>query len=100
MSLTPKDVATIAHLARLKPGPEQSASLLAALNEFFDNHVAPMGAVDTSGVEPLSTPLAAVQAMPLRLREDAVTESDRREDNQRSAPAVQEGLYLVPKVIE
>jgi aspartyl-tRNA(Asn)/glutamyl-tRNA(Gln) amidotransferase subunit C len=100
MSLTPKDVATIAHLARLQPEPEQSAALLATLNEFFDNHVAPMGAVDTSGVEPLYTPLAAVQAMPLRLRDDAVTESDRRADNQRSAPAVQEGLYLVPKVIE
>jgi aspartyl-tRNA(Asn)/glutamyl-tRNA(Gln) amidotransferase subunit C len=103
MSLTPKDVATIAHLARLKPGPEQSAGLLATLNEFFDHHVAPMGAVDTSGVEPLYTPLAAVQAVPLRLRDDAVTEPAdpaRREASQRSAPAVQDGLYLVPKVIE
>jgi aspartyl-tRNA(Asn)/glutamyl-tRNA(Gln) amidotransferase subunit C len=103
MSLTPTEVAKIAHLARLQPSPEQSAALLATLNEFFDHHVAPMGAADTSGVEPLYTPLAAVQAMPLRLRDDAVTESAdpaRREANQRSAPAVQEGLYLVPKVIE
>jgi aspartyl-tRNA(Asn)/glutamyl-tRNA(Gln) amidotransferase subunit C len=100
MSLTPDDVARLAHLARLRPTPEQSASLLSTLNDFFDNHVARMSAVNTTGVEPLYTPLAAVQAVSLRLRDDLVTESDQRSANQASAPAVQEGLYLVPRVIE
>jgi aspartyl-tRNA(Asn)/glutamyl-tRNA(Gln) amidotransferase subunit C len=59
-----------------------------------------MSAVDTSGVEPLYTPLSAVQAVALRLRDDAVTERDERSANQRSAPAVEDGLFLVPKVIE
>ena len=59
-----------------------------------------MSAVDTSGVEPLYTPLSAVQAVSLRLREDRVTEADRREANQRSAPMVEDGLFLVPRVIE
>jgi len=58
-----------------------------------------MSAVDTTGVEPLYTPLSAVQEVHLRLREDAVTETDHRELNQRSAPAVEDGLFLVPKVI-
>ena len=55
-----------------------------------------MNAVDTSGVTPMAHPLDAVQ----RLREDAVTESDQREHFQQVAPAVEAGLYLVPKVIE
>ncbi|MCE2915795.1 MAG: Asp-tRNA(Asn)/Glu-tRNA(Gln) amidotransferase subunit GatC [Rubrivivax sp.] len=100
MSLTPSEVARLAHLARLQPTPAEQQALLATLNGFFDHHVAPMGAVDTTGVEPLYTPLAAVQAMPLRLREDAVTEVVDRNANQASAPAVQDGLYLVPRVIE
>jgi aspartyl-tRNA(Asn)/glutamyl-tRNA(Gln) amidotransferase subunit C len=59
-----------------------------------------MGAVDTRGVEPLYTPLSAVQAVALRLREDRVTETDERAANQQSAPSVEDGLFLVPKVIE
>jgi aspartyl-tRNA(Asn)/glutamyl-tRNA(Gln) amidotransferase subunit C len=59
-----------------------------------------MRAVDTTGVAPLYTPLSAVQEVALRLREDAVTETVDREANQRSAPAVENGLFLVPKVIE
>ena len=59
-----------------------------------------MSAVDTSGVEPLYTPLSAVQEMSLRLRKDVVTELDERDLNQRSAPALADGLYLVPKVME
>jgi aspartyl-tRNA(Asn)/glutamyl-tRNA(Gln) amidotransferase subunit C len=59
-----------------------------------------MRAVDTSGVEPLSHPVAAVQDVALRLREDVASEPDNREANQRSAPAVERGLFLVPKVIE
>ena len=56
--------------------------------------------VDTRGVEPLYTPLSALSEVALRLRDDAVTEGDERERNQRSAPQVEDGLYLVPRVIE
>lgn len=59
-----------------------------------------MSAVDTAGVEPLYTPLSAVWQVALRLRDDVVTELNQRELNQRSAPAVEDGLFLVPKVIE
>ncbi len=59
-----------------------------------------MQAVDTRGVEPLTTPLAAIATVALRFRDDAVTEADRRADFQASAPSVEDGLYLVPKVIE
>jgi aspartyl-tRNA(Asn)/glutamyl-tRNA(Gln) amidotransferase subunit C len=69
------------------------------LNEFFDI-VEKMRAVDTSGVEPLYTPLSAIEDVTLRLREDAVTEPDHREANMANAPAQDEGLFLVPKVIE
>ncbi|MBN8505132.1 MAG: Asp-tRNA(Asn)/Glu-tRNA(Gln) amidotransferase subunit GatC [Burkholderiales bacterium] len=99
MALTLDDVARLAKLARLAPSPAQQATLLSQLNGFFE-HVEAMRAVDTRGVAPLYTPLSAVQEVQLRLREDAVTEVDQRELNQRSAPSVEDGLYLVPKVIE
>mgnify|MGYP003347540228 CR=1 FL=1 len=54
----------------------------------------------TAGIEPLYTPLSAIQQVQLRLREDVVTESNQRELNQQSAPAVEDGLFLVPKVSE
>jgi aspartyl-tRNA(Asn)/glutamyl-tRNA(Gln) amidotransferase subunit C len=99
MALTPQDVSRIAHLARLDLSGAEPAQMLAQLNGFF-GIVEQMGAVDTRGVEPLYTPLSAVQAVVLRLRDDVVTEPDQREANQRSAPAVEDGLFLVPKVIE
>lgn len=99
MALTPQDVSRIAHLARLELSPEESAQMLSQLNGFF-NIVEQMSAVNTRGVDPLYTPLSAVQAVSLRLRDDAVTESDQRTRNQASAPAVEDGLFLVPKVIE
>jgi len=99
MALTAQDVARIAHLARLQLTDAEQAAMLAQLNDFFAI-VERMGVVDTRGVEPLYTPLSAVQEMSLRLRLDQVTEADDRAANQRSAPAVAEGLYLVPKVIE
>ena len=98
MPLTPEDVSRIAHLARLELEPAEAAAMLAQLNGFF-RIVGQMSAVDTSGVEPLYTPLSAVQDVHLRLREDAVTETDQRTLNQRSAPAVEDGLFLVPQVI-
>jgi aspartyl-tRNA(Asn)/glutamyl-tRNA(Gln) amidotransferase subunit C len=99
MALTPEDVARIAHLARLEFQPEQQAAMLTQLNAFF-SIVELMSAVDTSGVEPLHTPLSAISEVRLRLRNDVVTESDQRELNQRSAPAVEDGLFLVPRVVE
>jgi aspartyl-tRNA(Asn)/glutamyl-tRNA(Gln) amidotransferase subunit C len=99
MALTSQDVQRIAHLARLELTDDQSKELLGQLNGFFAI-VEQMRAVDTAGVPPLYTPLSAVQAVTLRLREDVVTEGDDRQANQRSAPCVEEGLFLVPKVIE
>jgi aspartyl-tRNA(Asn)/glutamyl-tRNA(Gln) amidotransferase subunit C len=99
MALTSDDVSRIAHLARLELQPGEQSAMLAQLNGFF-SIVEQMSAVDTSGVEPLYTPLSAVTDVALRLREDLVTEADQRQLNQRSAPAVEDGLFLVPKVIE
>jgi aspartyl-tRNA(Asn)/glutamyl-tRNA(Gln) amidotransferase subunit C len=99
MALTPEDVSRIAHLARLELSPAEQAAMLSQLGDFF-RIVEQMSAVDTGGVEPLYTPLSAVQAVALRLREDRVTEGDERAANQTSAPAVEDGLFLVPKVIE
>lgn len=99
MALTPQDVSRIADLARLALSAPEREQMLTQLNDFFCI-VEQMGAVDTRGVEPLYTPLSAVQRVPLRLREDAVTEADQRSANQVSAPALQDGLFLVPKVIE
>ena len=99
MALTPQDVSRIAHLARLDLSPQEQPLMLAQLNDFF-KVVEQMRAVDTSGVEPLFTPLSAVEHVQLRLRDDVVTEGDQRAANQLSAPAVEDGLFLVPKVIE
>ena len=98
MALTPQEVSRIAQLARLELQPAEAGAMLTQLNNFF-RVVEQMSAVDTSGVEPLYTPLSAVQQVGLRLRDDVVTESDHRSANQRSAPAVEDGLFLVPKVI-
>ena len=99
MALSPQDVSRIAHLARLELTPEEQAAMLGQLNGFF-RIVEQMSAVDTRGIEPLYTPLSAVHAVALRLREDVVTEADQRELNQASAPVVEDGLFLVPKVME
>jgi aspartyl-tRNA(Asn)/glutamyl-tRNA(Gln) amidotransferase subunit C len=99
MLLTPDDVTRIAQLARLDLSNAERAAMLDQLNGFF-GIVEQMSAVDTSGVEPLYTPLSAVQSVRLRLRDDVVTESDQRALNQASAPVVEDGLYLVPKVVE
>ena len=99
MALSSQDVSRIAHLARLELAPDEQAVLLSQLGGFF-SIVEQMSAVDTRGVEPLYTPLSAVQQVALRLRDDKVTELDQRTLNQRSAPAVEDGLFLVPKVME
>jgi aspartyl-tRNA(Asn)/glutamyl-tRNA(Gln) amidotransferase subunit C len=99
MSLTSADIARIANLARLELKPEESERMLTQINGFFDL-VGQMRAVDTTGVEPLAHPMATIQDVVLRLREDLVSEPNNREANQRNAPAVENGLFLVPKVIE
>jgi aspartyl-tRNA(Asn)/glutamyl-tRNA(Gln) amidotransferase subunit C len=99
MALTPLDVERIAQLARLQLQPDEAAAMLQQLNGFF-TIVERMSAVDTAGVEPLYTPLSALGDVHLRLRDDAVTEPIDRAANQVSAPAVRDGLYLVPRVIE
>ena len=99
MALTPQDIARIAQLARLELQPHESERMLAQINGFF-SIVEAMRAVDTSGVEPLPHPVAAIEDVQLRLREDVASETDQRDANQRSAPAVERGLFLVPKVIE
>ncbi len=99
MALTSQDIGRIAHLARLELSPNESERMLTQLNGFFDI-VEKMRAVDTSGIEPLAHPVAAIQDIALRLRDDVASEPDQREANQKSAPAVERGLFLVPKVIE
>ena len=99
MALTPQDISRIANLARLELSAEESERMLTQINGFFDV-VEQMRAVDTTGVEPLAHPVASIQDVALRLRDDAVSEPNQREANQQSAPAVERGLFLVPKVIE
>lgn len=99
MSLSAQDIQRIAHLARLELRPDESERMLTQINGFFDI-VEKMRAVDTAGVEPLTHPVAAIQDVALRLREDVASEPNQREANQQSAPAVERGLFLVPKVIE
>ncbi|WP_350295507.1 Asp-tRNA(Asn)/Glu-tRNA(Gln) amidotransferase subunit GatC [Limnohabitans sp. Rim8] len=99
MSLTSQDIDRIANLARLDLQPEERERMLAQINGFF-GIVEAMQAVDTTGIEPMAHPVAAIQDITLRLRPDVASEPNQREANQRSAPAVERGLFLVPKVIE
>jgi aspartyl-tRNA(Asn)/glutamyl-tRNA(Gln) amidotransferase subunit C len=99
MSLTSQDIDRIANLARLELQPTEADHMREQINGFF-SIVEAMQAVDTTGVQPLAHPVAAIQDVQLRLREDVVSEPNNREANQQSAPAVERGLFLVPKVIE
>jgi aspartyl-tRNA(Asn)/glutamyl-tRNA(Gln) amidotransferase subunit C len=95
MSLTPDDVRRLARLARIGIEAEESHAVLEALNRVL-GLVDEMRAVDTQGVEPMAHAMDLVQ----RLRADEVREKDQRAAYQSVAPAVEDGLYLVPKVIE
>ena len=100
MSLTLSDVERIAKLAQLDMDAAHAEKALAELNSIFAL-AEQMQVVDTTGVEPLAHPLAAVLGkLPLRLRADDVTEENHREAYQAGAPKTQDGLYLVPKVID
>lgn len=99
MSLTSTDIARIANLARLELAPAESERLQSQMNDFF-SVVEAMRAVDTQGITPLAHPVVALSDFALRLRDDTVSEPNQRAANQKSAPAVEHGLFLVPKVIE
>ena len=89
------EVEKIAHLARIDIDPADVADYGRNLGDILD-FVARMDSVDTTGVEPMAHPLDAVQ----RLRDDVVSEDNRREDFQAIAPLTENGLYLVPRVVE
>jgi len=95
MSLSPDDVRRIARLARIALQPAESAAVAERLNGVL-KMVEQIRRVDTAGVEPMAHAQDVVQP----LREDSVTETDQRERYQAVAPAVEDGLYLVPKVVE
>jgi len=95
MALTLDDVNRIAQLARIEVAPDEAGEVLSRMTGIF-RLIEEMQAVDTTGVEPMSH----AQDVTLRLRDDRVTEHDQHELFQSIAPQVEDGLYLVPKVIE
>ena len=95
MSLNPDQLRRIALLARIDVSPEELLGVTDRLNRVL-GLIDQLQAVDTQGIEPMSHALNVVQ----RLRPDQVSEADRRDDYQKGAPAVEQGFYLVPKVIE
>jgi len=95
MSLNASDVKRIAHLARIEISEQETGQALVQLNEIF-RLIEQLQSVDTSGIEPMSHPLGGNQ----RLREDVAGELPGRELLMRNAPARQDGLFLVPRVIE
>ena len=99
MALTFKDIERVANLARLELRLDETERTLSQLNGFF-TLVEQMQAINTDSVEPLAHPAALLGEVALRLREDIASEPNQREASQASAPAVERGLFLVPKVIE
>ena len=95
MALRLEEIEKLGELARLRIEPEEVDDLVAKLTSILE-FVDQLQAADTSAVEPMAHPLDQAQ----RLREDAVTETDRHELYQQNAPQVERGLYLVPRVIE
>lgn len=95
MALTLSDVMRIAHLARIEVTDAQAHQALGQLNDIF-KLIEKLQSVDTRGIEPMSHPLGGSQ----RLREDAAGSTENREAGMRNAPAQQDGLFLVPRVIE
>ena len=95
MAIEPEEVKKIAYLARIQVNEESAAKLTHDLSQILD-FVDQMKSVDTATIEPLSNPLEMSQP----LRTDWVTETDQREALQAIAPAIENGLFLVPRVIE
>lgn len=99
MSLNSQEIAKLGVLARLHISEPQQQATAEQIGRILD-FAGQLASQDTRGVEPLAHPLAVLDPVRLRLRTDAVTETDQREANQANAPAVEAGLFLVPKVIE
>jgi len=99
MSLNPEQLQRIARLARIAVSPAEATAVTGRLNQVL-GLIDRLQAVDTAGTAPMAHPLDGPLEVHQRLRPDAVSEPDRREAYQVPAPAVQDGLYLVPKVIE
>jgi aspartyl-tRNA(Asn)/glutamyl-tRNA(Gln) amidotransferase subunit C len=99
MSLNPDQLQRIAQLARIAVSPDEARGVAERLNRVL-GLIDQLQAVDTRGIEPMAHPLDAQLAVQQRLRPDAATEPDTREAFQAVAPSVEQGLYLVPKVIE
>ncbi len=99
MALKLQDIERVANLARLNLRQDEIDRTLSQLNGFFAL-VAQMDAINTDGIEPLAHPAAVLGDVALRLRDDVVSETNQRGASQVSAPAVERGLFLVPKVIE
>ena len=99
MPLTPEDIRRLSLLARIEIAPADAPHIQAQLNGIF-NMVEQLQAVDTKNIEPLCHPIVAIEEMTLRLRDDVVTETDHREANLQNAPQQENGLFLVPKVLE
>ena len=93
------DVQRIAHLSSLELSQAEAEAVLPQLQAVFAL-VEEMQAIDTSGVAPLAHPILFLRDLAQPLRGDAVTEVDHRAENMQSAPAVQDGYFLVPRVIE
>jgi len=95
MALAPDDIMRLAHLARIEIDAAETCDVRTKLDAIF-GLIDDLQAIDTTGVVPMSH----AQDVMLAMRDDAITESDHRDDYQRGAPAVADGLYLVPRVIE
>ncbi len=95
MTIEQDEIEKIAELARIRIAESQIGEVTQRITEIL-GMVDQLQAADTAGIEPMANPLGAVQ----RLRADEVTETDRRDEFQAIAPAVENGLFLVPKVIE
>lgn len=94
-ALSAKDVEQIAILSRLAVDPTKAAAHAESLNKILSLMQALQG-IDTHGIEPLKSPFDHAQP----LRDDVVSETNQRDQYQVVAPATQDGLYLVPRVIE
>ena len=99
MSLSNADIDRLAHLARLGLATDERDRLCTQLNDFF-GIVEKMRAVDTAGIVPLAHPVEIMGDVALRLRDDIASEPNQREANMQNAPALDAGLFLVPRVIE
>jgi aspartyl-tRNA(Asn)/glutamyl-tRNA(Gln) amidotransferase subunit C len=95
MALEDSDIDKLAILSRININDEMKTEVAAKISDIL-TMIDDMQAVNTSGIEPMANPLDATQ----RLRDDVVTEHNKRDELQAIAPATEDGLYLVPKVID